>query len=75
MWGTEIDLNVECYTHEEAIEFCNEYLLNVEAIGLPKRDCTKVTGSFGKIEQIIVTVNKDLLCQTHRYVLNNTDEV
>jgi len=40
---------VECYTYEEAIEFCNEYLSNVEGIGLSKRGCTKVTDGFGKI--------------------------
>ena len=64
----------ECYTYEEAIEFCNEYLSNVEAIWLPKRGCTKVTDGFSKIGQIIITINKDLLCQAHRYVLNNTHE-
>ena len=66
---------IECYTYEEAIEFCNEYLSNVEVIGLPKRGCTKVTDGIDKIGQIVVTINKDLLCQVHRYVLNNTDEV
>ena len=65
---------VECYTCEETIEFCNEYLSNVEAIWLPKWVFTKITDGFDKIEQIIVTVSKDLLCQAHRYVLNNTDE-
>ena len=66
---------VECYTYEEAIEFCNKYLSNVEAIGLPKRGCTKVTDGLDKIRQIVVTVKKGLLCQAHRYVLNSTDEV
>jgi len=64
---------VECYTYDETIEFY-KYLSNVEAIRLPKRGCTKVIDGFGKIRQIVVTVNKDLLCQAHRYVLNNTDE-
>ena len=63
---------VELYIYEEATEFCNEYLLNIEAIGLPKRGCTKVTNSFGKIGQIVITVNKKLLCQARRYVLNNS---
>ena len=26
---------VECYITEEAIEFCTEYLSNVDAIGIP----------------------------------------
>ena len=50
---------VECYTYEEAIEFYNEYLSNVEAIGLPKRSCTKITDDFGKSGRIVITVNKD----------------
>ena len=45
------------------------------SIGLPKRVCTKITDEFGKIWQIIATVGKNLLCQAHRYVLNNADEV
>jgi len=66
---------VECYTYEEVIEFYNEYLSNVEVIGLPKRGCTNVTDGFCKIGQIVITVNKNLMCQAHIYVLNNTDEV
>ena len=64
MWGVKSNKGciVECYTYEEAIEFCNKYLSNIEAIGLLKRVCTKVTYDFGKIGQIIVTVSKDLLC-------------
>ena len=58
-----------------AIEFCNEYLSNVEAIGLPKRVSTTVIDDFDKIEQIVFTVSKDLLCQAHKYVLNNTYKV
>jgi len=68
-------LHLECYLYEEAIEFCNEFLSNVEAIGLSKRVSTKVTYGFGKIGQIVFTVSKNLLCQTYRYVLNDTDEV
>jgi len=26
---------VECYIYEEVIVFCSEYLINVEAMGLP----------------------------------------
>ena len=27
---------IECYIYEESIEFCSEYLINVEAIGFSK---------------------------------------
>ena len=49
--------------------------MNTYQIGLSKRSCTNVTYGFDKIKQIVVTVNKDLLCQAHKYFLNNTDEV
>ena len=39
---------IEYYIYEEAIEFCNEYLSNVKAIGLPMRGCTKVTDGFDR---------------------------
>ena len=74
-WNRPEGCIVECYTNEEAIEFCNEYLSNIEAIGLHMRGCTKVNDGFSKIWQIIITVNKGLLCQVYRYILNNTDEV
>jgi len=53
----------------------NRYLSNVEAIGLSKRVYTKVADGFDKIEQIIITVSKNLLCQAHKYVLNISDKV
>ena len=34
---------VECYIYEETVEFFNEYLSNVEAIGLPKKVRTNRT--------------------------------
>ena len=58
-WNWPKGCIVECYTYEEAIELYNEYLWNVEAIGLPKRGCTKITDDFGKSGQIVITVNKD----------------
>ena len=50
---------VKCYIYEEAIEFYNEYLSNVEGIGLPKRGYTRITDGFDKSGQIVITVNKD----------------
>ena len=65
----------ECYKYEEAVEICHEYLLNIEAIGLLKRVCTKGTNANVKILIGVVIVNRDLVCQAHKYVLNNTDVI
>jgi len=40
---------VECYTYEEVVECCNEYLSNIEAIGFSKIVCTRGTYANGKI--------------------------
>jgi len=63
---------VKCYINEEVDKFCNEYLSNVEATGFPKTMCdrTDVTNNIGLN---VVTVSRDLLCQTH--ILYNSDEV
>ena len=66
---------IECYTYEEAVEFCNEYLSNIEVLRLSKRVCTKGTNDNDKIGLGVITVSRDLLCKAHIYVLNNTDEV
>ena len=51
---------VECYTYEEVVEFCNEYLSNVEPIGLPKRVCTKRINDNDKIGFSLIIINHDL---------------
>jgi len=66
---------VECYIYEEAIEFCSEYLTNVEAIGLPKSHFIKRKDGNNKNGQSMVSISQDLLCQAHRYVLNKNNEV
>jgi len=66
---------VECYIYEEAIEFCSEYLFNVEAIGLLKSHFIKKKDDNNKTGQPMVTFSQDLLCQAHRYVLNNGDKI
>jgi len=59
---------VECYIYKEAIEFCSEYLINVETIGLPKSHFIKRNDDNNKTGQSIVTISQDLLCQSYRYV-------
>ena len=53
---------VECYIAEEAIEFCTEYLSNVDAIGIPI--CPRIDHKIGtplprsfvmKVDPIVVT--------------------
>ncbi|PNX72846.1 hypothetical protein L195_g028743, partial [Trifolium pratense] len=66
---------VERYIVEEAIEFCTEYLSNVEPIGIPiSRHSGRTTGEgigASKVE-IISNIEKE---QAHLYVLHNSVEV
>ena len=63
---------VECYIVEEAIEFCMEYLSNVDTIGIPidpridHKIGTPLLGSF------VMKVDPIVLLQAHHYVLENT---
>ena len=66
---------VECYIAEEGIEFCTEYLSNVDAIGIP---------SSSNIDQKVgapifgghtMKVDSNLWLQAHHYVLENTSIV
>ncbi|RVW97578.1 hypothetical protein CK203_046481 [Vitis vinifera] len=63
---------VECYIAEEAIEFCTEYLSNVDAIGVPSS--TNVDHKVGAPIPggHITEVDSNLLLQAHHYVLENT---
>ena len=63
---------VECYITEEAIEFCTEYLSNVDAIGVPSS--TNVDNKVGApiLGGHIIEVDSNLLLQAHHYVLKNT---
>ena len=63
---------VECYIYKDAIEFCSEYLINVEVIGLPKSHFIKRKDDNNKTKQSMVTISQDLLCQA---LLNNSYEV
>ena len=74
-WNQPESCIIEGYIYEETVEFCNEYLSNVETIGLPKRVCTNKTNGTGNIRLNVVTVSRDLLCQAHKYILYSTDEV
>ena len=48
---------VECCICEQAVEFCNEYLSNVEAAGLSKRVCTNRTNVTNNIGfNVVVSV-------------------
>ena len=63
---------VECYIAEEAIEFCTEFLSNVDAIGIPiglridHKIGTPLPGSF------VMKVDPIVLLQAHHFVLENT---
>ena len=51
---------VECYIYEEAIEFCSEYLTNIESIRLSKSHFIKRKDDNNKTGQSMVTISQDL---------------
>ena len=63
---------IERYSAEEAIEFCTEYLSNVDITGIPidpridHKIGTPLPGSF------VMKVDLIVLLQAHHYVLENT---
>jgi len=66
---------IERYIAEEAIEFCTEYLSDVEVIGIPK---SRHEGrNEGKGTRGVKVVRKDQheVLQAHFYILNNTNDV
>jgi len=66
---------VEGYVAEEAIEFCSEYLHDLESVGL-RQDPDKASNlSKGMSNGNVTCVDEKLLHQAHRCVLDNTNEV
>lgn len=66
---------IEGYIVEEAIEFCSEYLHDLDSVGL-RHDLDQdlnVTKGMGNGD--ILSVDNSLLNQAHRYILQNTNEV
>ncbi|XP_058733075.1 uncharacterized protein LOC131604664 [Vicia villosa] len=66
---------VERYIVEESVEFCTEYLSNVETIGLPVSRHSGRTVGEGTSASKVVTISNIELEQAHLYVLHNADEV
>ncbi|RVW80063.1 hypothetical protein CK203_052397 [Vitis vinifera] len=61
----------ECYIAEEAIEFCTEYLSNVDAIGIPiSANIDQKVGAPIPRGQV-VTIDSNLWLHAHHYVLEN----
>ncbi|XP_057446719.1 uncharacterized protein LOC130738643 isoform X1 [Lotus japonicus] len=66
---------VERYMVEEAVEFCTDYLSNVNSIGLPKSRHSGRTEGEGIMGSKIFVVPTKEWEQAHLYVLHNTTEV
>src|ERR1043165_7210531 len=66
---------VERYILEEAVEFCTEFLSNVQSIGLPKSHFFEIKEGKKLIGNEIVTVSRDERDQVHLYALHNDNEV
>ena len=63
---------VECYIVEEALEFCTEYLLGINAIGIPNARNNECKGGKPLPGGYVAIVDPKLLLQAHHYVLENT---
>ena len=62
----------ECYIAEEGIEFCTEYLSNVEAIGIPSTSNIDQKVGASIFGGHTMKVDSNLWLQAHHYVLENT---
>ena len=63
---------VECYIAEKAIEFCTDYLSNVDAIGiLVSANINQKVGAPIPRGQVVI-VDSNLWLHAHHYVLENT---
>src|ERR1044072_7518203 len=65
----------ERYIVEEAIEYCTDYLSDVEYIGLPKSRHTGRTTGEGIGKEKLITISHTERDKAHLYVLLNTPEV
>ncbi|CAH9130336.1 unnamed protein product [Cuscuta epithymum] len=66
---------VERYVAEEAIEFCTNYISEVEAIGLPKSRHDGRCKGQGTRGLRCKSMSRDDVFQAHLYILNNSEEV
>ena len=72
----------QCYIAEEAIEFCSEFLVDLESVGVPSiRNATTNVGDNGIYDGktigrgTVVEIDDFSWEQAHRYVLQNTEDV
>ena len=64
----------ECYIAEEAVEFCSDYLSNVQTVGIPSSNVKiNMTRSIGGSQ--IHDITQEEWEQAHLYVLRNDDEI
>ncbi|CAL9011480.1 unnamed protein product [Prunus brigantina] len=63
----------ERYIAEEAVEFCTEYLSDVSTVGVPSSQKMGVSKPLSGCT--VSLFDRDLLNQTHLYILENTEEV
>jgi len=65
---------VERYIVEEAIEFCTTYMLEVDAIGVPRSRYEGRHEGKGTRGVRIFQKDRQQVLQAHLYILNNTDD-
>ncbi|XP_074278478.1 uncharacterized protein LOC141602067 [Silene latifolia] len=66
---------IQGYVAEEALDFANDYMSDVESIGLPtSRHEGRIEGQ-GTLGRNVVTVNPETLAQAHFYILQHMVDV
>ena len=63
---------VECHDTKEALEFCIEYVLGIDAIRIPNVGNDECKGGKPLLGACVATIDHKLLLQLHHYVLENT---
>ncbi|XP_058769046.1 uncharacterized protein LOC131642899 [Vicia villosa] len=66
---------IERYIAKEAIEFCSNYLSEVDVVGVPKSRHDGRCEGVGTQGLKVKSLSIDVVVQAHLHILNNTDEV
>ncbi|XP_058768330.1 uncharacterized protein LOC131642060 [Vicia villosa] len=66
---------IERYIAEEAIEFCSNYMSEMDVVGIPKSRHNGRCEGVGTQGLKVKSLSIDVVVQAHLYILNNMDEV
>ena len=66
---------IECYIEKETLEFCTQYLSDIDAIGIPNARNDECKGGKPLPGCYVATINYKLLLQARYYVFENTTTI